>query len=260
MLRKPTNQGYTTIYLEGFTNVGEGARQRASSKKKEVSEALIEMLTARLLSFKDPIFDEMKWLEPKYWEETAENEINYITTVADRLEIPLSLTNSDKESAVKEWKKLKNHVKVNHEEQLIMNEVTSVEIYEKLLKYKKQTFLNTCILAELILSLAGSNSAVECGFSMQTNILTNWCPKMSHSTLKNLILIRCNDGIWLDYERNKIIQRAADIHLAKQRKLRVDGEETSNKQRKVTEYVKSEDEEESHYTSKEEADFSFDED
>ena len=83
-----------------------------------------------------------------------------------------------------------------------MNEVTSVEIWEKLLKYQKQTFPNMCILAKLILSLAGSNSAVERRFSMLTNILTNRRLKMSHSTLKNLILIRCNDGILLDYERN----------------------------------------------------------
>ena len=56
----------------------------------------------------------MKWIELKYWEETAENEITSITTVADRFETPLSLTNFDKESAVKERKKLENHVKVNH--------------------------------------------------------------------------------------------------------------------------------------------------
>ena len=202
MLRKPANLEYTTIHLEGFTNAGERARQRASNKKNEVSEALIEMLKACFVSFEDPIFDEMKWTEPRYWEETAENEINSITTVADRFEIPLSLTNFDKESAVKEWKKLKNHVRVNHKKQLIMNEVAPVEIWEKLLKHQKQTFLNMCILAELILSLAGSNSAVEHGFSMLTNILTNRRLKMSHSTLENLILIRCNDGILLDYERN----------------------------------------------------------
>ena len=195
MLRKLANQEYTTIHLEGFTNVGERARQRASNKKKEVSEALIEMLKAHFISFEDPIFDEMKWIELKNWEATAENEINSITTVADRFEIPLSLTNFDKESAVKEWKKLKNHVKVNHKKQLIMNELTSVEIWEKLFKYQKQTSLNMCILAELILLLAGSNSAVKRGFSMLTNILTNWCLKMSHSTLKNLILIRSNDSI-----------------------------------------------------------------
>ena len=51
MLRKPANQEYTTIHLEGFTNVGERARQRASNKKKEISEALIEMLKARFVSF-----------------------------------------------------------------------------------------------------------------------------------------------------------------------------------------------------------------
>ena len=128
MLRKLANQEYTTIHLEGFTNVGERARQRASNKKKEVSEALIEMLKAHFISFEDPIFDEMKWIELKYWEETAENKTNSITSVADRFEISLSLTNFDKESPVKEWKKLKNHVKVNHKKQLIMNELTSVEI------------------------------------------------------------------------------------------------------------------------------------
>ena len=117
-----------------------------------------------------------------------------------------------------------------------------------------------CILAELILSLAGSNKAVERGVSMLTNSLTIWRLKMSHSTLENLILITCNDGVWFDYEWKEIIQQAADIHLAKQRKLRVDGEETSNKRREVTKGVKSEDEEESDHTSTEEVDFSFDED
>ena len=111
MLRKPATREYTIIHLEGFLNVGERARQRASNKKMEVLEALIKMLKGRFISFEDPIFDEMKWIEPKYWEGTAENEINSITTVADRFEIPLSLTNFDKESAVKEWKKLKDHVK-----------------------------------------------------------------------------------------------------------------------------------------------------
>ena len=141
-----------------------------------------------------------------------------------------------------------------------MNEVKSVEIWEKLLEYQKQTFPNMCILAELIFLLAGSYSTLEHGFCMLTIILTNRHLKMSHSTLENLILIRCNDRIWLDYEQNEIIQQATDIHLAKQRKLRLDGEETSNKRRKVTEDVEPEDEEESHYASTEEADFSFDED
>ena len=59
MLRKSANWEYTTIHLGGLTNVGERARQRASNKK-EVSEALIEMLKARFVSFEDPIFDEMK--------------------------------------------------------------------------------------------------------------------------------------------------------------------------------------------------------
>ena len=44
----------------------------------------------------------MKWIELKYWEETAENEINSITTVVDQFEISLCLTNFDKESVVKE--------------------------------------------------------------------------------------------------------------------------------------------------------------
>ena len=65
-------------------------------------EALIEMLEACFVSFEDSISDEMKWIELKYWEETAENEINSITTVGDWFEIPLSLTNFDKVSAVKE--------------------------------------------------------------------------------------------------------------------------------------------------------------
>ena len=72
---------------------------------------------------------------------------------------------------------------------------------------------------------------------------------------------------WLWTKR--IIQWAADIHLAKQRKRRVDNnqikvtEQTkkkSNKWRKVTEDVESEDEEESDYTSTEEVEISFDED
>ena len=140
MLRKHANREYITIQLEGFTNVGKRARQRAFNKKKEVLEMLIEMLKAHLVSFEDPIFDEMKWIELKYWEETAENKKNSITTVAGWFEIPLSLTNFDKESAVKEWKKLKNHVKVNHKKQLIINEVTSVEVWQKVIEISKTNF------------------------------------------------------------------------------------------------------------------------
>ena len=73
---------------------------------------------------------------------------------------------------------------------------------------------------------------------------------MSHSTLKNLILIRSNDSIWLDIWLTSVLQNKGSW----------DGEETSNKRRKVTGDDESEDEEESHYTSTEEADFSFDED
>ena len=82
----------------------------------------------------------MKWIELKYWEEAAENKINSITTVAGWFEIPLSLTKFDKESTVKEWKKLKNHVKVNHKKHLIINEVTSVEVWQKIIEISKTNF------------------------------------------------------------------------------------------------------------------------
>ena len=57
MLRKPAIREYTIIHLEGFPNIGERARQRASNEKMEVSEALIKMLKGRFISFEDPIFD-----------------------------------------------------------------------------------------------------------------------------------------------------------------------------------------------------------
>jgi hypothetical protein len=231
MLKSPVNRENTQIVWGNFTHIGDRARQRASNAKKDVATDLIALLKDRFVSFDDPIFESMEWIEPKNWEDSPENEIEQLDRLVQHFSTPLSLTKFDQVLVPREWRRLRNHVKAHFARDLMADQISTLRIWEMILKFKKLEFPNICILAELVLSLAGSNSAVERSFSMLTTILTNRRLKMSHETLELLILIRCNDKVWSEEERKEIIERAADIHLQKNRKLMLDGENVEKRQK-----------------------------
>lgn len=48
-----------------------------------------------------------------------------------------------------------------------------------------------------------SNSIVEYGFSHLTAMFSDWQPSVKHSTMENLLLIRLNDTMWKQNERDQ---------------------------------------------------------
>ena len=74
-------------------------------------------------------------------------------------------------------------------------------------------FQNLCKLASLIGLISGSNSSVECKFSVVTNILPDKRLSMRHETINESPNIYGNDGLWSTEERYEIINRAVEIYL-----------------------------------------------
>ena len=94
------------------------------------------------------------------------------------------------------------------------------------MQYRSNEYPNLCLLAELVISLSGSNSAVERAFSTLRNTLCDKRVCLKHSTLEDLLLVKLNDGAWNEDEREEIIERALQIYLRKRRKRKLDDKET----------------------------------
>ncbi len=84
--------------------------------------------------------------------------------------------------------------------------------------FKRSEFPITCALVEILISISGSNSTVECAFSTLTNILTDKRLSIKQKRMEQTLIISSNDKNWTAQERNEIIERAVDIYLEKRRK------------------------------------------
>ena len=63
--------------------------------------------------------------------------------------------------------------------------------------------------------MSGSNSAFERGFSILTMMLSDRLLKTSHALMNYRIIIKCNDKVWSNQEREEILKRALSIYLEK---------------------------------------------
>ena len=111
-------------------------------------------------------------------------------------------------------------MKVNYTNELVAGEIDCKKNWKSTLRYQRLEFPNLSLLAQIIITLSGSNSSVERSFSTLTTILTDRRLKMSHTTLEMLMIIKCNDRNWTEQERENIIQRATDLHPRKKEKKR----------------------------------------
>ena len=134
---------------------------------------------------------------------------------------PLDHCGLDIHKVLPEWKNFKLFVKNNY----VGYEALS--LWKKIIQYRKEEFPNICMMAELMLSISGSNSSVERCFSILTIILTDRRLSMNHELMENVMLIAGNKNNWSDMEKNKIIDRAVEIYLSIRRTRKVGKESTS---------------------------------
>ena len=78
----------------------------------------METVKTRFESFDNPIFQHMKWLDPKVWEDNAYGR-GSLEFLANNFAVPLSLARFDHKVAIIEWK---TYVKANFEDKLVHNE------------------------------------------------------------------------------------------------------------------------------------------
>ena len=101
-----------------------------------------------------------------------------------------------------ESKRFKFYVKANYKpaERDVRN------VWKGTLQYHRNDYPNFCLLAEIIISLSGSNSSVQRAFSTLSNILSDRHMSSKHATLENLLLVKLKDKVWNDVEQEEIIE------------------------------------------------------
>jgi hypothetical protein len=190
--------------------------------KRKVIPVLIETLKTRFIKYDDPIYSKMRWFSPELWSSDKEYGIQDISAMAAHFANPLSLVSFDLPKALREWKSFKVFVKTRYPKLPDAN-----SLWKSVLSCRKDEFPHLCKLASLIISISGSNSSVERMSSVVTNILSDKRLSMSYPTLNDSVVIYGNDGLWNLQEKDKIINRAVEIYLAK-----------NNRQRKVDNQAK----------------------
>ena len=78
----------------------------------------METVKTRFESFDNPIFQHMKWLDPKVRKDDNAYGRDSLEFLANHFVVPLSLTRFDRKVAVIEWKRFK----VNFEDKPVRNE------------------------------------------------------------------------------------------------------------------------------------------
>ena len=194
----------------------------------------METVKTRFESFDNPIFQHMKWLDLKVWEDDNAYGRDSLEFLANHFMVPLLLTGFDRKVTKIEWKRFKTYMKVNFKDKLVRNEMDAKQIWKHVLLYKIKDFLNLCLLVQMIFSISGSNSATKRSFSILTVLLTDRRTKPANDIIRMLLSIKINDHLWSEQERDNIISEVVDLYMSAPRKKQFDTPETS-RQEKVNE-------------------------
>ena len=202
MLRKSIHQETVEIPFDNYPHLNENSLKVAQNAEKNVVSDVMKSVKTRFESFDNPIFQHMKWLDPKVWEDDNAYGRDSLEFLANHFAVPLSLTRFDHKVAIIEWKRFKTYVKANFEDKLVRNEADAKRIWKHVLLYKIKDFPNLCLLVQMIFSISGSNSATERSFSILTLLLTDRRTKLAHDTIRMLLSIKINDHLWGEQEYN----------------------------------------------------------
>ena len=89
---------------------------------------------------------------------------------------------------------------------------------------------NLWLLAELIITISGSNSSVEHAFSLLTRMLSDQrLSTTSHATINMRLSIKINNALWSKDEKEILIERALQIYHEKRHILSLEVRESATK-------------------------------
>jgi transcriptional antiterminator len=113
-------------------------------------------------------------------------------------------------------------------------------VWGKIIQYRRKLFPNICLMVELLLCLGMSNSTVESGFSHLTAMLRDNRLSLKHRTMENLLIIKINDLVWNNEEREDILESALNHFLQKRRKIKLENVGTDHVRADITIEAESE--------------------
>ena len=226
-VEKKENRESIPLTVEDLT-YAKNCKQHARSNKLKVARDLKTILTDRFASFEDPIYQSMKFYNPKIWddENPAYGE-DQIKCIYNHFEEPLLHHNFSLPTALNEWKSFKILVRESYAD------FTAKCLWKMILKSRYDEYPQLALLAKLLFAISGSNSTVERAFSTLTLILTDRRISLNHNSIEDIMIINGNDVNWTIKEKEEIIARAREIYKEKRRRTRMEGEPPIKKREKV---------------------------
>ena len=97
-----------SIAFKNMTDLDETVIHETIAKKQNALRSLKLIFEEHFSSFFDPVYQNMKWLDPKNWEDDVAYGSNQIEKLASHFKDPLEKANFDRRVVHKEWHQLKN--------------------------------------------------------------------------------------------------------------------------------------------------------
>ena len=227
--KKPVNRECIDVSITGM-KFSAKAREIAANAKKATVKKLKSLLLERFPETDNKLYHAMQIYDPQYWEDDVDYGVESLEIILDRFAVPLLEAGISTEHVFSEWKRFKLLAR----RQLMGLFAEPKVLWRQVLSFKRLQFPNLCLVIELLITIAGSNSAVERAFSVLTLLLNDRRLCMTHETMENLMIVKGNDKVWTEKEKKDILARSVDIYLEKRRKTKlssagIEGEPSSKK-------------------------------
>ncbi|KAJ8038164.1 hypothetical protein HOLleu_19166 [Holothuria leucospilota] len=219
MRRSVENQEFVMVTLDRMVHVaphrGAGVAMMPGSDmlKQSALSALTKCLKDRFTSFNHDLYKHMHWINPANWRtDDVSSEMESLEAVGDYFSTTLLAAGYESTKIKREWSMLKV-VQRNYYQGF-----QTSELWGQILQYRKNEFPNLCLLVEVVMAMGVSNATVESGFSVLSSMMSDRRISLKHARMEDLMLIKANDRIWLETEREAIIDDALDQFMQKKRR------------------------------------------
>ena len=196
--------------IPNMTYLDEAVVHETTAKKQNALRSLRVISEECFSCFSDLIYQHMKRLDPKNWEDDVTYASNQIEKLASHFKDPLEKDNFDCRVVHKESRQLKNFARSH------WSGLDAHSFWEKIFIYRRNEFKNVFLMDKINFSLSTLNSMAERAFRYLTLLLSDKRLSLKHKTTKSLMEINLSDQIWTEKEKNEILERAVDVYLSKQ--------------------------------------------
>ena len=183
----------------------------AISKKKKECENLKGGTDTKYSNSDEPVFQNMKWFHPETWDQKRQVAAQ-ITSFYEHFKETLDHANFQLNICLKEFRKFKNCVHVNHEGK------KAREVMKEFYKTRRSEYPNLAKIGELIMCFSSSNSSVGKAFNLLTMLLTDQRLTNRHDTINVILNIKINDKVFTESEKNEILVAVVKSFMEKRKK------------------------------------------